>query len=99
MTTTPNDAATGRPPVVDLATWQAARDEGAWGSPDLPLWERGYAAEARRAYLTAARTLPEALAHVRPYLDPVLDRSATGSWDPRRAAGPRSAVGGGDIAM
>ena len=30
MTTTPNDPATalpGRPPVVDLATWQAARDE------------------------------------------------------------------------
>jgi predicted dithiol-disulfide oxidoreductase (DUF899 family) len=30
MTTTPNDATTtlpGRPPVVDLATWQAARDE------------------------------------------------------------------------
>jgi hypothetical protein len=30
MTTTPSDPATalpGRPPVVDLATWQAARDE------------------------------------------------------------------------
>ncbi len=30
MTTTPNDPATappGRPPVVDLATWQIARDE------------------------------------------------------------------------
>ena len=30
MTTTPNDPTTalpGRPPVVDLATWQAARDE------------------------------------------------------------------------
>src|SRR3981081_2376904 len=30
MATTPNDpitALTGRPPVVDLATWQAARDE------------------------------------------------------------------------
>jgi hypothetical protein len=30
MTTTPNGpttAGTGRPPVVDLATWQAARDE------------------------------------------------------------------------
>ncbi|WP_026315884.1 DUF899 family protein [Actinokineospora enzanensis] len=27
MTTTPNDVSAGRPPVVDLATWQAARDE------------------------------------------------------------------------
>src|SRR5215471_5970743 len=30
MTTTPNDPTTalpGRPPIVDLATWQAARDE------------------------------------------------------------------------
>jgi predicted dithiol-disulfide oxidoreductase (DUF899 family) len=30
MTTTPDDPTTmqpGRPPVVDLATWQAARDE------------------------------------------------------------------------
>ena len=30
MTNTPSDATTalpGRPPVVDLATWQAARDE------------------------------------------------------------------------
>ncbi|MBV8934083.1 MAG: DUF899 family protein, partial [Kutzneria sp.] len=30
MTTTPNDPATalpGRPSIVDLATWQAARDE------------------------------------------------------------------------
>jgi predicted dithiol-disulfide oxidoreductase (DUF899 family) len=26
MTSTPTDPATGRPPVVDLATWQAARD-------------------------------------------------------------------------
>jgi predicted dithiol-disulfide oxidoreductase (DUF899 family) len=27
MTITPDDQATGRPPIVDLATWQAARDE------------------------------------------------------------------------
>ncbi len=27
MTTTPRNPTTGRPPVVDLATWQAARNE------------------------------------------------------------------------
>ena len=26
MTSTPTDPTTGRPPVADLATWQAARD-------------------------------------------------------------------------
>jgi len=48
--------------------------------PDLALWEPGYAAEARRAVLSTVRTLPAALDLVRPYLDPVLDETAAGSW-------------------
>lgn len=55
-----------------------------FGIPDLALWTVGYAAEARRAHLPVARTLPEALARVAPFLDPLLDRTATGSWDPHR---------------
>ncbi len=58
--------------------------------PDRELWERGYADAARRAVEPPARTLDEALAVVRPFLDPVLDGMATGSWDPEAKiwAGP-----------
>jgi hypothetical protein len=49
--------------------------------PDRPLWERGYAAEARRSLLDIARTLDEALAVVRPFLDPVLAGTAVGTWE------------------
>jgi hypothetical protein len=50
--------------------------------PDVALWEPGYAAEARRAVVPTARSLTDALAQVRPYLDPLLDGAATGTWDP-----------------
>ena len=50
--------------------------------PDRRLWEPGYAAEARRSLLAAGRTLNEALDIVRPFIDPVLSRSAAGNWDP-----------------
>ena len=49
--------------------------------PDRSLWEPGYAAEARRSLLAVGRTLDEALAIVRPFLDPLLDRTAVGSWN------------------
>jgi hypothetical protein len=52
--------------------------------PDRELWERGYAAEAGRSLLPIARTLDEALAFVRPCLDPLLDGTAAGRWDPER---------------
>jgi len=51
--------------------------------PDRGLWEPGYAAEARRSLLALARTLDEALATVRPFLDPVFDSGAVGRWDPK----------------
>jgi hypothetical protein len=54
--------------------------------PDLTLWTAGYAAEAKRARRFTTRTLDEALAAVRPYLDPILSDTATGRWHPDRAA-------------
>jgi hypothetical protein len=51
--------------------------------PDRTLWERGYAAEAARSLLPVGRTLAEALAVVRSCVDPLLDRTAAGTWDPR----------------
>jgi hypothetical protein len=50
--------------------------------PDRALWERGYAAEAGRSLLSVAHTLDEALATVTPFLDPLLDGSAAGTWNP-----------------
>jgi hypothetical protein len=51
--------------------------------PDKALWERGYAAEAGRSLLPIARTLDEAVHVVRSFLDPLLDGSARGRWDPK----------------
>jgi hypothetical protein len=50
--------------------------------PERSLWEPGYAAEARRWTITAAATLDDALTVVRPCLDPLLDNSAEGTWQP-----------------
>jgi hypothetical protein len=49
--------------------------------PDRRLWASGYAAEARRSLLAAGRTLNEALTIVKPFIDPLLDQTATGHWD------------------
>jgi hypothetical protein len=54
--------------------------------PDRSLWERGYAAEAGRSLLPVARTLDEALAIVRPFLDRSLDGTAVGRWDPKQGS-------------
>ena len=53
--------------------------------PDRALWEPGYRAEARRSLLDTAQTLDEALVVVRQFIDPLLEGSASGSWEP----GPR----------
>ncbi len=50
--------------------------------PDRELWERGYRAEAKRSLLPIALTLDEAVAVVGPFLDPLLDGTASGAWDP-----------------
>ncbi|WP_238015583.1 nucleotidyl transferase AbiEii/AbiGii toxin family protein [Dactylosporangium sp. AC04546] len=54
----------------------------AFAVPDVSLWDRGYAAEARRATGFEARTLTDALALVRPFIDPLLAGSARGRWRP-----------------
>ena len=50
--------------------------------PDEDLWEKGYKAAAKKALLTEAQTLAEALAIVRPFTDPLLDGTADRTWDP-----------------
>jgi hypothetical protein len=50
--------------------------------PDRKLWDPGYTAEAGRSLLPVARTLDEALATVRPFLDPLLGGTARGTWEP-----------------
>ncbi|HLY85661.1 MAG TPA: hypothetical protein VKO84_04000, partial [Gaiellaceae bacterium] len=49
--------------------------------PDRASWEAGYAREAERSLLPHAKTLDDALVAVRPFIDPLLDGSANGSWD------------------
>jgi hypothetical protein len=50
--------------------------------PDRALWERGYRAEATRSLLPFAHTLDDALAIVCVFVDPVLDGTAVGRWNP-----------------
>jgi len=52
--------------------------------PARDLWERGYAAEADRSLLPVARTLDDAVAVVAPFLDPLLDGTAVGTWNPKQ---------------
>lgn len=52
--------------------------------PERGLWEPGYAAEARRSLLKTGQTLDDALAIVRPFIDPVLGETASGAWDKER---------------
>ncbi len=54
-----------------------------FSAPDRELWEKGYAAEARRTLLDTALTLDDALAVVTPFLNPLLDGAAVGTWDPK----------------
>ena len=53
--------------------------------PDRDLWEAGYAAEARRSLLRVGRTLDEALAIVRSFLDPLFAGTASG-WRGREVS-------------
>jgi hypothetical protein len=70
--------------VASEAQRRSIRLPSRFDVPDHELWERGYAAEAARSLLPTAPTLDEALAVVRPFLDPLLDGTAKGSWDPER---------------
>lgn len=70
---------------------RAVRSESARRAMDLPqriivpdrgLWEPGYAAESRRSLLPNTSKLDDAIELVGAFLDPVLDGSARGRWDP-----------------
>lgn len=52
--------------------------------PDRVTWEVGFAAAARKAVGLTVATLSEALAIVGPFVDGVLDGTATGTWDPEK---------------
>lgn len=54
-----------------------------FGVPDRELWDGGYAAEARRAVKPVPARLDDALAVVRPFVDPILGGSASGRWQPK----------------
>jgi Nucleotidyl transferase AbiEii toxin, Type IV TA system len=53
--------------------------------PDRSLWEPGYAREAEESVLADAQTLDDALATVRPFVDPLLKGTARGQWDRERS--------------
>ncbi len=53
-----------------------------FAAPERTLWERGYAAEARRSFLSDAGTLDKALALLSPFVDALLDGTAHGTWNP-----------------
>jgi hypothetical protein len=54
--------------------------------PDRKMWDQGYRAEAGRSLLPVARDLDGALATVRPFLNPLLDGSAAGTWNHSQGA-------------
>jgi hypothetical protein len=54
--------------------------------PDRALWEAGYVREAATSLLTDAATVDEALAVVRPLLDPLLQGTARGLWSREQSA-------------
>ncbi|WP_197024175.1 nucleotidyl transferase AbiEii/AbiGii toxin family protein [Nocardiopsis sp. CNT312] len=53
--------------------------------PDRGLWEPGYATESARALALPARTLDQALDVVSPFLDPLFQGTASGTWEPQAA--------------
>jgi Nucleotidyl transferase AbiEii toxin, Type IV TA system len=53
----------------------------AFDVPDRALWEPGYRREATESVLADAHTLDEALAIVRPFVNPLLQGTAGGRWD------------------
>ena len=60
--------------------------------PDREIWVVGYRSEARRTVGLEAVELDDAVRVVRPFLDPLLSRSARGEWNPHahhwKSSGP-----------
>ncbi|HEY5476005.1 MAG TPA: nucleotidyl transferase AbiEii/AbiGii toxin family protein [Tepidiformaceae bacterium] len=78
--------------IQSEATHRGLRLPERFTVPDLQLWGRGYAREAGRSLLPIARTLDEALAVVSPCLDPLLDGTARGNWDPEQRRWVKSSL-------
>lgn len=68
--------------LASEAEWRGLTLPDHFAVPVVALWEPGYRAEAERSLLPVARTLEEALAVVRPFIDPLLSGIAVGRWDP-----------------
>jgi len=83
VTETSVDAELQRTALESEAKRRGISLPGNFDVPDRLLWQTGYASEAGRSLLPVAHTLDEALGIVRPYLDPILDRTATGRWHPK----------------
>lgn len=60
--------------------------------PDRQLWEEGYRKLATSSILPIARNLDEALVVTVPFVNPILDGTAHGVWDPRRLVFTSDAV-------
>jgi hypothetical protein len=73
-------------PQLSALAFEAARRHvtlpATFEVPDQTLWRPGYDAEAARSLLPIARTLDKALSIVRSCLNPLLNRTATGTWNP-----------------
>ncbi len=52
--------------------------------PDRAMWEPGYRAEAERSLLPLARNLDEAQVIIETFLNPILNGTAQGKWEPMR---------------
>jgi len=70
--------------LTSEATRRRVQLPPAFDIPDRSLWEPGYSAQARHSLLPLAATLDDALAILRPCLDPLLDYSASGRWEPAK---------------
>jgi hypothetical protein len=84
------EAETQTAAIVSEARRRRVQLPSSFDVPDRVLWERGYAAEARRSLLGVAQTLEEALRITRPFLDPLLSGGAHGRWDPTAGRWERS---------
>jgi hypothetical protein len=70
--------------ILKGATAMLARRIAVRHTIDIDVYRVDRCAHAERAMLPVARTLVDAMAAVGPYLDPVLSRTASGTWCPER---------------
>lgn len=76
------DAGSQSAALASEASRRGLQLPAAFDVPDRTLWEPGYRAEAKRSLLDVALRLDDALATVKPFLDPILNGTALGVWRP-----------------